>query len=376
MLSNSASGPLVLASEGAATADLHPVVAVPAKDEEERIPRLIRALSSQTWLAVGDRSLDMVVVLNNTADRSRSAIEEAALGTRLRVHLVDLTLPAVFAHVGTARRLALELARALCRTSMSSVLLTTDADAVPTERWIDANLLAISAGADIVGGRIVGDKREEALLGQAFVARAASHLLYAELCDRVMSLLDPVEHDPWPRHRDHTGASLAVRANVYDAVGGLPALPYREDLAFVSRVRDAGYRLRHSPSVWVEVSARTKGRAPGGMADTLATWVQDAETDRPYLVEGPEAIVERALRRSMLRKVSQSSASLGLQFAARCGLRLDDFRNATGEFLAPEVLVQRFAPDEPDAPATVDIEIAIQELRAIIANQERSVDAA
>ncbi|MEN3794840.1 glycosyltransferase [Fulvimarina sp. MAC3] len=376
MLSNSASDPFVMRSEVAATRDLQPVVAVPAKDEEERIPRLIRALSSQTWLAAEDRSLDIVIVLNNTADRSRNAIEDAALGTRLRVHLVDLKLPAAFAHVGTARRFALDLARTLCRTSMSSVLLTTDADAVPSARWIDANLLAISAGADIVGGRIVGDRREEALLGQAFLARAASHLIYADLCDRVMSLLDPVEHDPWPRHRDHTGASLAVRADVFDAVGGLPALPYREDLAFVSRVRDAGYRLRHSPSVRVEVSARTKGRAPGGMADTIAAWVADAQTGRPCLVEDPESVVERALRRSMLRQMNQASASLAVQCAARCGLELDDFCDAAGDFLAPEILVQRFAPDEPDARATVDIETAITELRAIIADQERTVDAA
>ena len=94
---------------------------------------------------------------------------------------------------------------------------------------------------------------------------------YGELRDELAALIDPMDHDPWPRHHDHTGGSLAVRSSVYRTVGGMDAVPFREDLAFVSKVMAAGYRLSHPLNVIVTVSARTQGRAKGGMADCLRT---------------------------------------------------------------------------------------------------------
>ena len=354
----------------------HPVVAVPARDEEERLPGLIKALGRQTWLAAPQRVLDVVILLNNTSDRSRQAIDEMASRTPLRLHLVEVMLPDALAHVGTARRMSLELARSLCTDPVRSVLLTTDADAVPSPNWIGANLAAIHAGADLVGGRIIGNWREEALLGRAFVARAARYLIYAELCDRLASIIDPIGYDPWPRHRDHTGASLAVRAAVYDQVGGFPARSYREDLAFVARVRDAGFKLRHDPAVTVGVSARTKGRAPGGMADTLARWVSDAEAGRPHLVEAPDKVLARATRRRLLREAGTSQPDQIAVIASRLGLLPVELHDTEGNVLSPGALVQRYAADEPDVPPTVAVSDAIRTLKDMIASYERSVDAA
>ena len=356
--------------------EYRPVVAVPARDEQERLPSLIKALGTQTWLSGGKRVLDVVIVLNNTSDRSRRAIEVAALDAPLRLHCVEVHLPDPLAHVGTARRMSLELARSLCTVPANSVLLTTDADAVPSPIWIEANLAAVHHGADLVGGRIIGNWREEALLGRAFVSRVARYLIYTELCDRLASIIDPIAHDPWPRHRNHTGASLAVRTAVYDHVGGLPALPYREDLAFVARVRDAGFKLRHDPAVTVGVSARTKGRAPGGMADMLAQWVSDAEAGRLHLVEDPEAVLARVTRRRFLRDAGTSQPDHIAVIASRLGLLPADLHDTEGCVLSPGALVQRHAPDEPDVPATVNVAIAIRTLKEMIAGYERSVDAA
>ena len=359
-----------------ATASFYPVVAVPAKNEQERLPSLIRSLATQAWLAGGERQLDVVIVLNNTSDGSRQAIEETALGTPLRIHLVETILPDAFAHVGTARRLSLELASNLCPVLAAAVLLMTDADAVPSPDWIDANLVAIGHGADLVGGRVVGNRREESLLGRAFVTRARRYMAYAELCDRLESLIDPIPHDRWPRHRDHTGASLAVRADVYHQVGGLPPLPRREDLAFVARVKEAGFRLRHDPAVTVGVSARTQGRAQGGMADTLAQWFVDAEAGCPHLVEAPEAVLERAMRRRLLRETGTCEPERIAIIASRLGLLPAEFHDAEGAVLPPEVLVQRHAPDEPDTLATIDVSAATLQLKAMIAESERTADAA
>ena len=356
--------------------EYRPVVAVPARDEQECLPSLIKALGTQTWLSGGKRVLDVVIVLNNTSDRSRRAIEVAALGLPLCIHTAEVVLSGTAAHVGTARRMSLELARKLCISPAASVMLTTDADAVPSPNWIEANLKAIERGADLVGGRIIGDRREEALLGPAFEARANHYLVYAALCDQLMSLLDPIVHDPWPRHRDHTGASLAVRADVYDHVGGLPAVPYREDLSFVDRVRAAGFKLRHDPVVTVGVSARTQGRAPGGMADTLAQWVSDAEAGRPHLVEAPENVLARAARRRLLREVEGSKPRRIAEIAAALGQLPVEFQDATGKLLPAEGLIQRYAPDEPDAPAPVSVSVAIRMLKVMIASYECSADAA
>jgi hypothetical protein len=228
-------------------------------------------------------------VLNNCVDGSRQLIEAArSLYPGLRLEVVDIQLPWRRAHVGWARRIAMD--RAYSHRATSGVLLSTDADAVPAPNWIDATLDAIMAGADLVGGRIIGNKAEEAALGKSFVRRAMRHLEYAEMTDHLVSLMRPVVHDPWPRHSDHTAASLAVRSDVYAALGGIPPLPSGEDLAFVARTVTAGYRLRHPLDVRVGVSARLEGRARGGMADTLKEWVAAEAKDQPHLVEAPDSI--------------------------------------------------------------------------------------
>ncbi|MBO0906471.1 glycosyltransferase [Jiella sonneratiae] len=345
-------------------ARLAPVVAVPVRNEAERIAELIAALGRQSWLAGGDDVLPVVMVFNNCSDDSAViAAAAAALDPRLALHPVTVNFPPAVAHVGSARRLALEVARRLLPESVDGVLLTTDADARPRAGWIEANLAAIAAGADVVGGRIVGDATEEAALGSRFVERARAHALYAELCDRITATIDPLDHDPLPRHHDHTGASLAVRATAHDRVGGLPPLAFREDLAFVSRLRAAGARLRHDPAVEVEVSARTVGRAAGGMADCLRHWVDLANAEAPHLVEAPARVVARARLRSYLRSAGFGDGG-GQDLASLLGIPARDWRlrQADGSFRA--YLVERFAPDEPDAPATMPVAEAIAELEA------------
>ncbi|MEH6719078.1 MAG: glycosyltransferase family 2 protein [Aurantimonas endophytica] len=347
---------------------LHPVVAIPARNEAERVPRLVAALAAQSWLADRRRSLDVVIVLNNCSDTSADVLAAAGrLHPQICLHVLVVEFPSLQANAGTARRLALETARYRAADPDRTVLLTTDADGAPHPDWIDANLRSIAAGADLVGGLIVGDKAEEALLGDGFRRRAQRHAAYAGLCDRLTATLDPLPHDPWPRHHDHTGASLAVRADVYDAVGGLPALPQREDLAFVSRVRAAGFRLRHDPDVVVTVSARTFGRARGGMADCLKSWIAAEAAGRPHLVEAPKRVRQRALRRRLLRSLAEAKGKREIAaLADRLALRPADLHDDGGWLLTPEALIERHAPDEPDAPATVPVEAAMATMARLI----------
>lgn len=322
---------------------LRAAVAVPARDEADLLPRLIRALGRQRGVA---HPLDVVIVLNNTTDGSRAAIAAAAAeapGARILVE--EITYPDSAAHVGSARRRAMELARGLVP---DGVVLTTDADAVPDPDWVAANLRAIAAGADLVGGAIAGDPEEEARLGAGFLRRARLHARYAALRDALAATLDPLDYDPWPRHCDHTGASLAIRARVLAALGGLDPLPFREDLALVSKARAAGYRLVHPLDVRVVVSARTRGRAPGGMADCLRGWLGEEARGAPVLVEHPDRI-ERRLR-------------------LRRAIRERSWRPAKDEaWLGVEALIERHAADDPDAPRAVPAEQAIAALEARLA---------
>jgi Glycosyl transferase family 2 len=334
---------------------IEPIVCVPARNEADRLPFLLRSLQRQTWLRSYSGPLQTVLVLNNCEDGSLAVLQErAGEWPQLSLHLVEVNFSPEHAHVGSARRLAMDTAVAL--TSENSMLLTTDADAVPRHDWIDANLRAIGAGADLVGGYIVGDRDEEALLGPGFARRAARHLYYAKLVDRLTYLVNPAPHDPWPRHSDHTGASLAVRSQVYTAVDGMPPLPFREDLAFVESVCRAGYLLRHPLDVRVTVSARLDGRAAGGMSDCLKSWLAAEEDGLPHLVEDPRAIVVRLLDRQLNDTKTNSIC-----------LRVDDDFAQLGTDGSD-------GAEAGTSRESVEIEFAINQLRRMIATKESEIN--
>ncbi len=317
----------------------------------------------------------MVLVLNNCTDRTHQRARAAAREiSGLRVEIVEVDLPPSDAHVGTARRMAMDRALSFC-PPQGGVILTTDADAAPDGAWIDANLSAIAKGADLVGGKLSGNRQEEERLGAGFLARAATAARYAAGCDRLAALIDPIPHDPWPRHADHTGGSLAIRAEVYRAVGGLPPLPRREDLALVSAVRAWGGRLVHPLDVRVEVSARVVGRARGGMADCLKDWVRAEAEGRPLLVEDPVRVEARLLRRRAIRALAALPEPSRAGAASRLGLDIEGSDIASGT-LGPGWFVERFAPDMPDAEADTPVAEALARLIVLIAHHEGASRAA
>lgn len=337
---------------------LRPVIAIPAKNEAERLPKLLAALARQTWLSTSPRPLDVIVVLNNCDDHSADAIDAAAKRhNALRIEVTNVRFPPPAAHVGTARRLAMERARHI--GGPDCVLLSTDADTAPASDWIEASLRVIGAGADLVGGHLIADRREQALLGPSFSRRAAHHREYAMLVDRLGSLVDPDPNDPWPRHADHTGASLAVRGDVYSALGGMPAISVREDVAFVAKAIAAGYRLRHSLDVRVTVSARLDGRARGGMADCLKAWLAAEANGAPHLVDSAAAVFFRLARRRRARVAWASNARHGRSLPRRAH---------------PIWLPRELADACQDSHAKpIEVETAIKQMKQIIAASPEAI---
>jgi hypothetical protein len=157
------------------------------------------------------------------------------------------------------------------------VLLSTDADSVAAEYWVERNLRAIAAGAAAVCGRILVDPIEAAAIPEQLQADDALECELIGLLDQMAFVLDPDPADPLPRHAEAAGASIAVTAAAYERAGGVPSVPHGEDRAFIAALSRLDLPIRHDPAIRVTVSGRTIGRAAGGMADTIRRRVQQQD---------------------------------------------------------------------------------------------------
>jgi hypothetical protein len=250
------------------------VVAIPAKNEAERIGFCLLALALQTVKP------DIVLLLpNNCSDGTAAIASGLALQLPFRLHIWCHTFPSPLANAGNARRLA--MLRAAELGGPDGVVLTTDADGVVAGDWIERNLLAIKAGAELVCGRIVLDPMDAGLIPPHLHSDDALECELADLLDRIADQLDPDPIDPLPRHTEAAGASLGVTVAAFQSVGGMPAITSGEDRAFVHALACRDAKIRHDPTVVVTVSGRIDGRAPGGMADTIRRRMrqQDEFTD-------------------------------------------------------------------------------------------------
>lgn len=248
-------------------------IALPAKDEAERITACVRALD----ISAGRHSGPVVVValLNSTTDNSA-----AILATLKMKHIaLDVRVASLLPcsrHAGWARRLALEAA-AEYLDHPDDMLLSTDADSYVAPDWIARTCAWIDAGFDAVAGRALTPAIERA----AFDARGRDRL---NLLGKYYTALDYLAArggvEQWPCHAYEGGASIALTRAIYDRIGEIPAPPVAEDRALFAAIRRAGGRVRHAVDVRVFTSCRIDGRAPGGMADTVRRWLEQ-DDDAP-----------------------------------------------------------------------------------------------
>ncbi len=271
------------------------VVAIPARDEADRIVPCLRALGAQERAAFDH----VVLLLNNCTDDTAARAREAAARLPFELCCVERLYPRAFAHAGTARREAMEIAAGLA--GPDGILFTTDADGTARPDWLSANLRALAQGADVVCGRAAIDPVEALAIPAHLHRDDDAEVAYATLLDRIHHLVDPDPADPWPRHVEHSGASIAVTAAASALVGGVPALPSGEDRGFLHALRRADRRIRHAPDAVVTVSGRTVGRAPGGMAETIARRVLRQDEMLDDSLEPAGDCLRRAEARAALR---------------------------------------------------------------------------
>ena len=250
------------------------VVAIPVKDEADLIGGCILALARQSRRPGG-----VLLLLNNCSDLTEAIARNLAATLPFALHIVSRTFPPAEANAGNARRVAMQLAGEIA--GPDGVLLTTDADTIVAHDWVEKNLSALAAGADLVCGRVAVDPIEEALIPLHLRVDDAQECELTTLLDRIGFVLDPDPTDPWPRHTEAAGASIAVTMAAFKRANGIPAVATGEDRAFVKLLGRMDARIRHDPTIIVTVSGRIHGRAEGGMADTIRRRMrqQDEFTD-------------------------------------------------------------------------------------------------
>lgn len=244
------------------------VVAVPAHDEAGTIARCVEALISAARFAKQASAVKHVVVViaahrcsDDTARLAAAAMEGSQDGS---VIAVDARLD-----VGAVRDLAVRLGLSrLPGVPREQWVLSTDADTVVPESWIAQ---ALSEAHDAHAVCVAGLTEIDSWSGSASALEAYHSILADKMC---------VEPDGTLSHRHVYGANLAVRADIYLAVGGFPASGHGEDQRLVDAIDAHGCQVLRSRTLSVVTSGRVRGRARNGLAALLRE-LDDAAKLRP-----------------------------------------------------------------------------------------------
>ena len=267
------------------------IVTIPAKDEAGFIRRSLSALHGQT--AIGGGVLDfscfeVFLLANNCTDDTADVARDFAVRhPRLRLHVIPVHFSAEHAGVGLARRVMMDMAST--RLGAGGIIAMTDADTLADPYWIAATLRAFDRGARAVGGRIVVPASDR----RGYRKTHLQDVTYRSLVSLLESVVDPDPGDPWPRHFQHYGPSLAVTKEMYMACGGMPPIRSIEDAAFAWALERIDVTFVHDLAVRVYTSDRDSDRIEGvAFSESLREWTRMSEADRHAVVFGLQHCVD------------------------------------------------------------------------------------
>ncbi len=329
------------------------VVAIPAHDEAQLLPRCLAALAAQR----NAPPFAVLVLANNCSDDTVGVARRLAPSLPFRLHVEHVVLPRALRHAGHARGLA--MARAQPLLGEAGLLAGTDADAAPAPGWIAGLARHHAAGLDAIAGSAVMDRASSRALPPAVRRRARAEARLAQLLDRIASVLDPLPWDPWPRHSGHSGANFAVARGAYLRCGGVPDVPLSEDRLLFARLEAVGARIRHAQDCVVHVSARLQGRARGGMADVLRRRSEAADPCCDPAIEP----VSRVLRRHRLRRALREGVQVE-RLAGRLGLDVPHAAALTSGLAEEQAWAQLRAAAPGLQPLPVPADRLAQQTRA------------
>jgi len=295
-------------------------IGVPVRNEIVRLPHLLTALAQQQ----GRLSFVLCLFFDNCTDGSINFVQRRAAALPFSI-VSDYCHAGGSPSAGAARRRAMALAS---RSAPDGILLTTDADSEPALDWVVTNLAAL-AHADVVTGRITRDERR--------VPDKLDRMdAYLERLHQLRRIIDPVPWEAPETHHWTSGASTAVRMDVYRQLGGFEPVRSGEDGKFVEAAAQAGYRVRRDATVLVKTSSRRAGRAPDGLATTLAAC--DRTPVLPRMAH-PEDMVWRFRQHANARAAYRTGAFATL--AAALQLPWDQVSQVAAESINDEAFVSR-----------------------------------
>ncbi|CAN5475463.1 hypothetical protein BH10ACI4_BH10ACI4_26790 [soil metagenome] len=306
---------------GPALAGCRAIVIIPARDEELILPRTLDSLRCQKDFngnSLDHDSYEVLLLLNNCTDSSFAvAAKYQASYPTFRLLVGSVQFPVERAFVGTARRMLMDTAysRLTLRRHQDFAIcgiLSTDADTAVSSNWIASNLSALESGADVVGGVIHLLPEDLETLSAVYPAVEGAYQqdqTLQKMVAELESILDPDSADPWPRHLQHFGASLACTPEIYARAGGLPPARALEDVAFVDALRKVGARIRHCPRTHVFTSARMDGRAEVGLSGQFRLWKEESDRQLPQVVDSAAWMRHRFSSMGELRRLHSVGVS-------------------------------------------------------------------
>jgi glycosyltransferase involved in cell wall biosynthesis len=224
----------------------HIAVLIPARDEQELLPRCLASVLQAQATLPADVTCDVVVVADCCTDRTLKIARSMLLGFGIACSSSD-------GIVGKARARAAEIALTRYSGPLEQCwLANTDADCIVPEDWLTAQLDLARTGKHAVAGTVDVDNFSEHRIG---VAR----LFY----------------DTYIIHADGThphvhGANIGLRADVFVEAGGWASLSTAEDHDLWDRLTLAKCSKASVAKLKVITSGRRMGRAPQGFAGALA----------------------------------------------------------------------------------------------------------
>lgn len=238
-------------------------VAIPVRNEEALLPRALAALRAAMLAA--DRPGVVVFAINDTSDASAAIIGDWLKGGEIVGAAIEVDFASEIRNAPHARRLAMDMA---AQFVPAGALLTSDADSHVGANWVRRSLDAFAAGYDFVCEDVRLDEAELALLPDSVRQVGDAERAYFALSERLWHRWTGGMAGAFAYRA--SGASMAIRAPVYRAVGGLPVPASGEDAALCAAVLLGGGRVAMLDDLGTRTSARLQSRASGGCGEALA----------------------------------------------------------------------------------------------------------
>lgn len=224
----------------------HIAIVIPARDEQELLPRCLRSVQNARRMLPPDLTSDLIVVVDQSTDDTFKIARGFIQGN-------DTVFEAEVGCVGGARALGAQHALERHDGALNRCwLANTDADCQVPATWLVDQLASANAGFAAVAGIIDVDSFAE---HESFVSERfrLSYRIHAD-----------------GTHPHVHGANLGVRADAYLQAGGWRDLSTEEDHDLWRRLQSGRHRRLSDARLRVLTSGRRVGRAPFGFAGALA----------------------------------------------------------------------------------------------------------